>query len=164
VTSSAWIRRLQLRPHPEGGHYREVYRSRDVIPPGALPRFTGARAAATSIYYLLESGACSALHRIRSDEIWHHIDGAPLLLHRFTPDGRHTGVRLGRSAPEDVLHHVVPGGDWFGAEVVEPGGWALLGCTVAPGFDFEDFELGRREALLAQFPEHRDLVLRLTRA
>ena len=157
-----WIRALALEPHPEGGYFRETYRSAERILPAALPaRYTGERSVSTAIHYLLRPGDRSRLHRLRADEVWHLYDGGPLTLHLFHPDGRYGPLVLGRDRIRgESLQQVVPHGTWFGAEASAE--YALVGCTVAPGFDYEDFELGDRESLLEQYPQHRELVLRLT--
>jgi len=166
--AARWIERLGLAPHPEGGWFRETYRCADVIARDALPAgFPGARNVATAVYFLITREAFSALHRIRSDELWHFYAGDPVALTLLDADGRGSlaGVRLGRDPAGDALPQVVvPAGAWFGAEVAPPGTFALVGCTVAPGFDFADFELGERGALIARYPRHRAAIERLTRA
>ncbi len=144
-----WVRKLELIPHPEGGYFREIYRSEGLIPRAALPDgFGGDRAFSTSIYFLLEHPDVSRLHRIQSDEIWHHYAGNPLRIVSVGPDGALNSVLLGKSLEKSELpQRVVPAGHWFGAEVAEPGGWTLVGCTVAPGFDFADFELADNKKL-----------------
>ncbi len=158
-----WIRGLQLVPHPEGGHYRETYRASETVTRAALPsRFPGDRCFATSIYYLLQGGEVSTFHRIRSDELWYHHDGAAIVIHVIDPEGRYRALRLGRDmGAGEAPQAVVSAGSWFGATV--EGGFALAGCSVAPGFDFADFELARRDALLEEFPECGDIILKLTR-
>jgi predicted cupin superfamily sugar epimerase len=164
-TASFWVERLGLRRHPEGGWYRETYRAAESVARAHLPgRFTGDRCFATAIYYLLEAGDFSALHRIRQDEGWHFYDGDPLLLHQIDPAGACSRVTLGRDlAAGQVPQAFVPAGWLFAAEVAPGGSCGLVGCTVAPGFDFADFELPARAALLGQHPQHRALVERLTR-
>jgi predicted cupin superfamily sugar epimerase len=159
------VRDLGLNPHPEGGFYREVYRSTELVPLAGLPtRYPGPRAFATSIYFLLPSGDISAFHRLRSDEIWNFYQGSPLGLTVIRPSGELDEVRLGPNfAGGEVYQTVVPAGHWFGAFVTEPGSFSLAGCTVAPGFDFADFELGRRRDLLRSFPQHRAAIMKLTR-
>lgn len=147
--AARWIRSLGLTPHPEGGHYRETYR--------------GAGNVSTAIYFLLEGRQVSRLHRIRSDELWHLYAGGPLTVSAIAPAGTLTEFTLGGDldagqAPQGV----VPAGHWFGAVLAAPDTFALVGCTVAPGFDFADLELARREALLAAFPQHAALIERLT--
>jgi len=162
----AWIRALALQPHPEGGHFRETYRSAERLPAAALPsRFGGKRSVSTAIYFLLRGGECSRLHRIRSDEVWHYYAGSPLTVHVIDVQGRYRALRLGRTpSAGQLLQVVVPAGAWFGATVDRARGYALVGCTVAPGFDFADFELADRTTLLRQFPRHRRIIERLTPA
>ncbi len=162
-----WIERLDLRPHPEGGYYRETYRAHETVAAPALPeRFAGARAFSTAVYFLLTSDAFSAFHRIRSDELWHFYAGAAVTLAILDADG--AGTLGTESLGRDPLRGespqvVVPAGAWFAAEVAAGGGFALVGCTVAPGFDYADFELGDRADLLARYPQHRGAIERLTR-
>jgi uncharacterized protein len=164
--AARWIEALGLRPHPEGGHYRETYRAADVLPAGVLPgRPEGPRAVSTAIYFLLVAGECSRLHRISSDELWHFYAGTSLslyVLHRHGSLTRFTlGTRIERGEQPQAY---VPAGCWFGAAVEDTDGYALVGCTVAPGFDFADLELGARAALLDEFPQHRVIIERLTPA
>ena len=160
-----WIRALELAAHPEGGHYRETYRSAETVSGAALPeRFSGDRCFATSIYYLLESGEVSRLHRIRSDEIWYHHAGAPVIIHVLAPGGGYRALKLGRDIEAgEAPQAVVRAGCWFGAAVEGDESYCLAGCSVAPGFDFADFELASRDALLEEFPHHRDIIMKLTR-
>lgn len=157
-----WIDILGLTRHPEGGWFRETYRSSESIPSNALPdRFDGPRSFCTAIYFLLEQGEFSAMHRIRSDEIWHFHEGAPLTVHVLTPDREHYEILLGSDAEKgECFQAVVPAGCWFGAETA--GDFSLVGCTVAPGFDFHDFEMAGRSNLAAIFPQHTALINRLT--
>lgn len=154
---------LGLAPHPEGGYFAEVFRSSLVVTSAAHP---GPRAASTAIYFLLKAGELSALHRVRSDEVWHHYAGDALELHAFT-EAQHTCHRLGRdlSAGQRPMA-VIAAGVWQAARVAESPshGYALVGCTVAPGFDFADFELPRREDMLRHLPGHAEWVGKLTRA
>ncbi|HEY4109507.1 cupin domain-containing protein [Puia sp.] len=164
-SASYWIDKLGLTPHVEGGAFGEVYRSELIIPRSSLPLFfQGNRSASTSIYFLLSKGEFSAFHRIASDELWHFYFGDPLLVYEITHGGQMVVHRLG-SNPEkgESFQTTVKAGSWF-ASVPAPGSeYALVGCTVAPGFDFEDFELARRETLAAQYPEHAEVIRRLTR-
>jgi hypothetical protein len=164
MTARAWIQVLGLAPHPEGGHFRETYRAAESVPAGALPaRYDGARALATAIYYLLQRGECSRLHRVRSDEMWHCYDGDPVTLYLLDHAAGVTTIVMGRDAAGgQVPQALVPAGRWFGAAVEPPGAYALVGCTVAPGFDFADFELAERAALVRAFPDQAALIARLT--
>ncbi|HWY04431.1 MAG TPA: cupin domain-containing protein [Candidatus Acidoferrum sp.] len=160
-----WIQKLQLEPHPEGGYFRQSYRSEVVIAREALPAgFSGARAVSTAIYFLLEEKNFSAFHRLRSDELWHFYAGEPLMVHGIEPEGKYFRILLGRE-PEagQILQAVVRAGSWFASHVADWNSFSLVGCTVAPGFDFEDFEMGEREELGARYPQHRELIARLTR-
>ncbi len=160
-----WITDLGLRPHPEGGYFREAYRASETIAQAHLPaRFAGDRVYSTAIYFLLQGDDFSALHRIQSDEIWHFYDGVPVTIHVIDPAGQYTTLRLGRDlAAGEAPLQVLPAGCWFGANLADRNGYALVGCTVAPGFDFADFELPTRAALLERYPQHAAIVEALTR-
>jgi uncharacterized protein len=159
------VERLQLSRHPEGGWFRESYRASEAIAADALPtRFGAGRSFCTGIYFLLERGDISALHRIKSDELWHFYAGSGLTVQVIDPDGEYRALKLGQDlAGGESFQAMVPAGSWFGAEVSGPGAYALVGCTVAPGFDFADFEMGKREELLADFPGLQEVILRLTK-
>jgi predicted cupin superfamily sugar epimerase len=155
----ALVATLGLEPHPEGGFFRETFRAPLIV---AAPQ--GARAASTAIYFLLPAGSFSALHRVRSDEVWHHYDGDPVEIYTLHNDGSHQLARLGRDLSRGERPQVVvPAGVWQAAVPVGSA-FALCGCTVAPGFDFADFEMPVRAQLIATFPEVRELVEQLTRA
>ncbi|WP_150670221.1 cupin domain-containing protein [Pandoraea anhela] len=156
---------LGLLPHPEGGHYRETYRAAGTIAGAALPQgFSGPRSLCTAILYLLEAGDFSAFHRIRSDEVWHFHLGGTLFIHEIDLSGKLTTTPLGHDvAHGERLQHVVPAGHWFAAQPAPSTDYSLVGCTVAPGFAFEDFEMAEPAALAAQWPAHRELILRLGR-
>jgi predicted cupin superfamily sugar epimerase len=160
-----WIDTLKLQPHPEGGYFRETYRSPVAISQSALPSsFAGDRSASTAIYFLLQGQDFSAFHRIASDEMWHFYAGDPLSVHAIDSGGQSVEIKLGPNPEEgEVFQAVVPAGSWFGSCLARPDTFALLGCTVAPGFDFADFEMAERSALLAEYPQHATLIRRLTR-
>ncbi|WP_394828836.1 cupin domain-containing protein [Pendulispora albinea] len=165
-TADYWMHHLQLAPHPEGGAFRQTYVAPLTLRREALPAtFSGDRAAATHIYFLLRNGDYSAFHRLAADEIWHFYSGDNVLIHEIREDGALHTHRLG-AAPEAGadFHAVVTAGSWFGAEVAPGGAYALVGCTMAPGFDFADFELAHRGSLARRFPEHLELIARLTPA
>lgn len=149
---------LGLRPHPEGGFYRETYRSTTLVANG--------RTAATMIYFLLLQGQVSRLHRIDADEGWHLYLGGALEIFEFhepEPDAAPRVTRLGTDlARGERPQHIVPAGRWFGAAPAAGAAYALVGCTVAPGFEFSTFELAERAHLTAKFPDARDLIHRLT--
>jgi predicted cupin superfamily sugar epimerase len=165
MDAAGWIEALQLLPHPEGGFFRESYRAAETVRREHLPpRFTGDRAFSTAIYFLLQWPDFSALHRIKQDEVWHFYDGSPLSVISIAPDGVLTTVTLGRDvAAGEVPQAVVPAGHIFGSRPREPGTFSLVGCTVAPGFDFADFEIPTRKELLDQFPQHATIITALTR-
>ena len=159
-----YIDHLQLKPHPEGGYYAETYRSSGVIPASASSQFKGDRNYSTAIYYLLEQGDHSAFHRIKSDECWHHYAGGTLLIHVLNQDGTYACIKLGSATDKgEVFQFVVPADTWFAAECAEQTSFVLTGCTVAPGFDFGDFEMADRELLLHEFSEHSAMIIKLCR-
>lgn len=164
-TSAYWIETLGLTAHPEGGWYRETYRAAESIPVAGLPpRFDGDRSCSTAIYFLLASGQVSALHRIKSDELWFFHAGSPLTIHCLAEDGTHRATVLGPNPDQgEMLQVMVPAGTWFGALPLGPGAFTLVSCTVAPGFDFADFEMGGQDELLALFPQHRAIIMPLSR-
>jgi uncharacterized protein len=161
--AARWITRLNLAPHPEGGWYRQTYRSSLLVSRAALPGYSGDRVAATAIYFLLSADEFSALHRLRSDEVWHFYAGSPLVVHVIDSGGAYRQILLG-SDPDlgQAFQAMVPGGCWFGSSLLHPRSFALVGCTVAPGFEFADFEMARRAELVSLYPEHRDVITRLT--
>jgi predicted cupin superfamily sugar epimerase len=160
-----WIEKLNLVQHVEGGAFREVYRSTLSIPHKSLPvLFLGDRNVATSIYFLLGKDDFSAFHRIASDECWHFYFGDPLLIYEIGHTGGLTIHRLGSNVEKgENFFTMIRAGSWFASVPAGGSEYALVGCTVAPGFDFADFELANREALARQYPEHGELIRALTR-
>ena len=156
--------RLNMSPHPEGGWYVETYRAAGTIPASALPpEFGGERNYSTSILYLLTEGDKSCLHRIRQDEVWHFHLGGPLRLVMISPEGIFSEVVLGQDIPAGQLpQFAVLAGCWFGAAPLPGSGWSLVGCTVAPGFDFADFELADGPELKKSFPGLADIITEFT--
>lgn len=165
MTAQTIIRHLQLQPHPEGGFYREIYRSAGTIGHKCLPpAFGGERHYATSIYYLLQEGDFSAFHRIWSDEIWHFYAGGSLLLHLIDQEGKYEQFTLGAAMETGAQFQLVmPSGVWFAAEPAPGTAYTLAGCTVSPGFDFRDFEMAEKNALLETYQQHRAVIQRLCR-
>lgn len=163
-TAAQWIRSLRLAAHPEGGFYREVYRCAEGVSRKALPsRYSGPRAFSTSIYYLLRGRDVSRFHRLASDEIWHFYAGSPLTLHVIDPKGRYQTIHLGGEGrrgqhPQQVIMR----NHWFAATVDNLRQYTLMGCAVAPGFDFADFELADRDTLVRLCPSKVSLIKRLT--
>ncbi len=164
-TKETIIKQLNLLPHPEGGYYRETYRSSIEISEPNLPKaYQGNRNVSTCIYFLITSDNFSAFHRINQEEIWHFYLGAPILLHTISNKGTYQQFTIGNDFTKGQTPQlIVPGGDWFAAEIVEKDGFALVGCTVAPGFDFSDFDLAKQSYLIEKFPQHQEIIKRLTR-
>jgi uncharacterized protein len=164
-SAAYWVEKYQMQAHPEGGYFTETYRAAGQIPQAALPEaFAGDRSFSTAIYFLLEGHHFSALHRIQADELWHFYAGDPLEVFVIYPDsGRLEIIRLGPD-PEagEVFQAMVPAGTWFGSKPAAGAAYSLVGCTVAPGFDFADFELAERNTLLGEFPQHREVIVSLT--
>jgi predicted cupin superfamily sugar epimerase len=163
-TAKYWIEKLQLQKHPEGGWFREVYRSDEVIPADALSTgFSGSRSISTSIYYLLAGDDFSAFHRIKSDEIWHFYTGTSAIEIISVEEGKIKKQFLGDNPRENQFFQiVVPKNNWFAARLVNKHGFVLAGCTVSPGFHFEDFEMANQE-LIWQNPEIEKEVVGLIR-
>jgi len=159
------IRQLNLKPLPgEGGFYRETYRSAEKISREALPgRYKTEKSFGTAIYYLLTPQTCSALHRLPADEIFHFYLGDPVLMLKLNPDGRAEKIILGQEIDKgQFVQTIVPANTWQGCLLREGGRFALLGTTVAPGFDFSDYEAGQRKILLEKYPEYKELIKKLT--
>lgn len=164
-TADYWIQQLQLTEHVEGGAFSEVYRSPLQIAAAALPATFGSpRNISTSIYFLLKEGQFSAFHRIKSDELWHFYYGDPLVIYEIEADGTLTEHLLGDN-PElgQRFQCTVKAGNWFGSRVQHGSAYSLVGCTVSPGFDFADFELAERQALIKEYPAYGKLIEELTR-
>lgn len=159
------VERLGLEPHPEGGYFREVFRSPiDVLHPGIPAGNDSRRCGGSLIYFLLEAGDFSAFHRVKwTDEIWHFYAGGAVQLHTIDASGRHECVTIHNEIAQNEPATVVPAGCWQAARLADESPWALCGCTVAPGFEFADFEMPAREELLRRFPQHADIVRQLTR-
>jgi predicted cupin superfamily sugar epimerase len=149
-----YIRTLQLLPHPEGGYYKETYRSQTKV-----DTISGARNASTAIYFLLEEGNFSAFHKIKSDELWHFYAGDILEVIEISQKGELKITELGK----DNFQYCVPAGNWFGSRVKNGGKFSLVGCTVAPGFDFADFEMAEQNKLKDAYPQHKKVIKEMTR-
>ncbi|TWO31680.1 cupin domain-containing protein [Seonamhaeicola sediminis] len=156
---------LDMQPHPEGGFFKETYRSKGLIREKDLNDYiNGKRNYCTGIYFLLTSDSFSAFHRINQDEMWHFYKGTPLKLHIISEKGNYSNVIVGNNLEKgEVPQFTVNARDWFASEVVDNGDYALVGCTVSPGFDFRDFELANRETLISKFPQHSEIITKLTR-
>lgn len=162
--AQTWITRLGLTPHPEGGYFRETYRSAQIIAKTALPeRYHANRTTATSIYFLLAAPQVSKLHRLRSDELWFYHVGSPLTIVLITPDGMLSQYVLGLDLDKhETLHVCIPQGSWLGAYGQQEHAYTLVSCVVAPGFEFEDFELAQRDQLITMYPQYHDVITMLT--
>lgn len=160
-----WVEKLDLKSHPEGGYFRETYRCAEEIRSDHLPeRYGGARAYSTAIYYLLKGDQFSAFHRLKSEEMWHFYAGTTLTISSIDEVGALRMSKLG-SNPDagESFQIMIPAGWWLGARCDNPEGYALVGTTMAPGFDFADFEIAKREDLLQKYPEHQRVVESLTK-
>lgn len=161
MTAEEIVELLGLVPlHSEGGYFRESYRSADSLPREVLPvRYSGGRSAGSAIYYLLTPDSCSKLHRLRTDEVYHFYLGDPVEMLLLHPDGTGQKVLLGAGLADGMRPQVVvPSGVWQGSRVLEGGRFALLGTTMAPGFDPADFEAGDRESLVHAYPAFRESI------
>jgi hypothetical protein len=162
-TAEYWIEKLGLESHVEGGAFKEVYRSPLILKD--LPNtFKGERNAYTAIYFLLKSGDFSAFHRIASDEGWHFYAGTSLTVYEIEESGKLITHKLGNDIENgETFQTTIKVESWFGSRCEDGDGYALVGCTVAPGFDFEDFELATYEELSAKYPQHDALIKEMTR-
>ena len=164
INADYWIEKLDLQRHPEGGYFKETYRSNEVILEPALPeRFKGDRVFSTCIYFLLAPHEYSAFHAIQQDEIWHFYAGSSLTIHIIDQQGEYSALKLGKNIENgESFQAVVPAGSWFAAAVNNTAEYALVGCTVAPGFDFVDFEMADRRNLAGLYPAHRKIIEKYT--
>lgn len=150
---------FEMIPHPEGGYYKETYRSEELL---LHPDIEEGRSLLTSIYFLITEGNFSAFHRIDSDELWYYHEGGGVTIHILHQTGGYTSIKLGNDLiRNENFWGVVKAGDWFASET--NGEYSLVSCAVAPAFDFSNFELADRAKLLQAFPEHESLIVRLTR-
>ena len=165
ITPQELIEEYKLTPHPEGGYYRECYRSETIIPQSALPKgFKGDRASATAIYFLLEQGNFSAFHRIKSDESWHFYCGDPLHVYVIDKGGDLITFTLGSNIKlGQYFNFTVPANCWFASRPLKESSFSFVGCTVAPGFDFEEFELAKANELCKEFPQHESIIREMCR-
>ncbi|MES2810547.1 MAG: cupin domain-containing protein [Bacteroidota bacterium] len=158
-TAQYWINHLGLQPHPEGGYYKEVFRSAQTV------NREGAaigKSALTSIYYLLEAGDYSGFHRLASDELWYFHQGDPLHIHVIDQQGNHSTIELS-DTETGVLQAVIPPHTWFASEVATQSGYVLVSCAVAPGFDFTEFEMARKDEMSGEYPQHKAILEKLCR-
>jgi predicted cupin superfamily sugar epimerase len=165
VTAKQIRELLQMRPHPiEGGYFAETYRGAPVVPRSLLPGYPNDRAISTAIYYLLTPDTFSAMHRVRGDEMFHFYLGDPVEMLQLKADGSGEAILLGQDIAAGMrLQHTVPGGVWQGSRIRAGGKYALLGTTMAPGFEYEDYETGQRQDLIARYPDFSHRITVLTR-
>lgn len=157
-----YINKLKLVSHPEGGYYREIYRSGEYISPGGLPkRYTSKRVFSTSIYFLLDGKQVSRFHRLKSDEVWHFYDGSPVIIYLLNKNVER--IILGKDISKGyIFQYTVKKNNWFAAEIIKKDSFALIGCSVSPGFDFNDYELADRKYLVKKYSQHKDIINKLT--
>lgn len=157
------IKKYNLEPHPEGGWYKQTYKSSEQIAADALPeRFGASRAFSTAIYYLLEAGSFSAFHRIKSDECWHFYAGGPLLIYIIDQNGELKIIALGNNSEYHSFQCMVKANCWFACMPAPGSEYCFVGCTVSPGFEFDDFELAKANDLIKMYPQHERLIRMLT--
>lgn len=163
-TAAYWINRLKLEKHPEGGYFREIHRSKEKVAGHHIhPRFGSDKHFSTAIYFLLDGNDFSAFHRLKQDEIWHYYHGSTVKIYMLHENGNLETCFLGIDKSEGIEPVVIiPQNTWFAAELINKDDYVLMGCTVSPGFEFDDFELAKAEELAKDFPEHKELIERLT--
>lgn len=157
---------LGLVPHPrEGGWYIRTYESSEMLSAASFAdgRYAAPRRTGTAIYYLLEPDTFSEMHRLQSDEVFHFYGGDSIEMLQLFEDGTGAVLRIGKLEAAERPQLVVPRGVWQGSRLIPGGNWALLGCTVSPGFEFEDYETGDRSYLMERWPEHQETIKALTR-
>jgi predicted cupin superfamily sugar epimerase len=159
------IKKLGLRKHIEGGYFSETYRSKEIIKKNYLrDKFSDERNLSTAIYFLLTNKDFSAFHRLKSDEIWHFYEGSSLNIYTISKTGNLKILKLGNNLVKNETFQItINSGQWFAAEIADDNSYCLVGCTVSPGFDFRDFELGKREELIKLYPQHKKIINKLTR-
>lgn len=164
-TTDQLIKQFNLKAHPEGGWYRQTYKSKESVSAKALPeRFGDERAFSTAIYFLLEKGNFSAFHKIKSDECWHFYAGDPLLIYVIKQNGELEIASLGNDFKNNqVFQYIVPANCWFASRPAPGSSYCFVGCTVSPGFEFEDFELGNPNILSVMYPQHETVIKELCR-
>jgi hypothetical protein len=157
------IKLLGLTPHPEGGYFKEVYRSGEILPHSSIPiRYQTDRNISTSIYFMLCQNQISHFHRLQSDEVWHFYKGSSIILHCLDERGYSKMVIGNNIVAGEKPQYIIRNGTWFAAEVEDKSSYSLIGCTVAPGFDFADFELANGDSLVKIYPAYKDIILRLS--
>ncbi|MFP7296661.1 cupin domain-containing protein [Neobacillus niacini] len=158
-----WVSKLGLIPHPEGGYYKETFKSDEQIGDNELSvNFEGKRKLYTSIYFLLTSDDVSHFHRLKSDELWYYHGGSSLSVHIIDETGKYQEIKLGMNLDAgEVPQYLVKKNSIFGSSVAEKNTCSLVGCMVSPGFEFQDFELFTQDELLQKYPEHKEIIIKL---
>jgi predicted cupin superfamily sugar epimerase len=164
IKAKYFIDKLKLLKHPEGGYYREIYRSGEFINIEGLPnRYGNRRVFSTSIYFLLDGRQVSKFHRLKSDEVWHFYYGSSIKIYIIDENKKLNEITLGNDLSKgEIFQFTITKNNWFGAELIDKNSFALIGCSVSPGFDFEDFELADKDMLLKNFPQFENVIKRLT--
>lgn len=162
IKAKYYIDKLKLIPHPEGGYYREIYRSGEYINNEGLPkRYKSKRVFSTSIYFLLDGRQISKFHRLKSDEVWHFYDGCPVVIYLL--NNNLEKIILGKDIPKGyTFQYTVKKNNWFAAELIKKDSFSLLGCSVSPGFDFNDFELAEKKYLIKKYPQYKNVINKCT--
>ena len=151
------VKKLELEKHPEGGYFKQTCRSDTTV---SVKGYDGPRNISTAIYYMLAGEQFSAFHRIRSDEIWHHYAGGSITLYAIEDEGKLSKIKIGRDGTPQA---VIRAATWFAASLDSKRSYCLLGCTVSPGFDYRDWELGKRDDLARIYPQHKRIIERYTK-
>lgn len=163
-TADYFIKKLDMNSHPEGGFYKETFVSEQDITDNDLDvNFEGSRRLWSSIYFLLEDGEVSNFHRLKSDEMWYYQAGSPLTIYMISPDGKLKEEKLGLDIENGEKPQVLVRKNYIFGSAMNNEGYALVGCMVSPGFEFEDFELFEREYLLKEYPQYEEVIVKLTR-
>ena len=163
-TADYFIEKLNMHSHPEGGFYKETFVCEQTITDNDLEvNFKGVRKLWSSIYFLLRDGEVSNFHRLKSDEMWYYQAGSPLTIYMISPEGELTEEKLGLDIENGEKPQVLVRKNYIFGSAMNNSGYALVGCMVSPGFQFEDFELFEREYLLNKYPQHKDAIIKLTR-
>jgi uncharacterized protein len=158
--SAYWISKLNLQKHPEGGYFVESYKSEELV---NFPKY-GTRHVCTGIYYLLTGDDFSSFHIMKSDELWHFYAGSSLTLYIIEPNGRLNEVILGHNIDNgNTFQAAVKAGCWFAAALDNHNSYSLVGCTVSPGFDYQDWKLGDMKKLTSLYPQHKSVIEKYTR-
>lgn len=160
-SAASWIGKLDLKPHPEGGYYSELYRSKLEVT-RVSSTLAGNYNAFTSIYYLLEGNDFSSFHRLSSDEIWYFHKGVPLLIHMIDDEGNYSSQELSDEI-SGTLQFMVPAGVWFAAGIPSGRDFVLVSCAVAPGFEFSEFEMADRDEMIHKYPQHAEILTKFCR-